>query len=548
VVPSTEDELRAAFAPLVSSSDSLARTAIIESAPRFLEPEIARFATEDSYGSPAIEALGRIATTSSRAHLRSLFRNSSVERRSAAVLTLARIGHRDDAEFLAAVLEDGVVDEQSRGYAALGLGRIGGVDAVAHLERALPAAPPQLRKRIAIALGNSRSAAAMPVLLGMLGNNPAWSQVCNALHTLTHRRWCDEWGGDPAAKRRKWLRQWHASASTSTLYGPDDCPVVSSIVSPLPPLDEEPRAPVGPPRITAVYPRRAAPNSLVEVTGLALGLHESRSVRVVFTQEQTVEQASILTRGSSIVRDRSGNLQYGAEYMTVVVPAALTTGRWQMVVEANGRRSAPVPVTITLPTVASIADISPRQPHPSQSVLIATATPPHRDDYVQLTDAQGTRWRLVESISTEGVGARLPDEVAEGEASVQVGRTVNGRELLSAPRKFVVTSSPLPLKETVVAGMTPAAPGEWTDFQTDSETDFEIERADRVEVEFRQGGVALTSVVTGGWPTRVQVPRGLIPGPALVRTRTWIDNDASDWSAPVRFRVLRRPASAARTP
>jgi len=210
IVPAPEDELKRAFAPLVSDADAAdpvrrneARAAIVESAPLFLDSLIARFAAEDPFGLPAIDALGRIATVESRSQLKTLFERSRDSRRSSIVLALARVGHGDDAEFLAGVLQDVAADDQSRRYAALGLGRIGGDQAVRSLERALLTAPLEIRSSVATSLGNTRSRMAVPLLIGMFGNNPARNDVCGGLKTLTHRAWCDGTADDPSAKRRQ---------------------------------------------------------------------------------------------------------------------------------------------------------------------------------------------------------------------------------------------------------------------------------------------------------------------------------------------------------
>ena len=231
IVASTERELKAALAPLVADADARdparrhhARAAIIESAPPFLDSLIARFAAEDQFDDSAIDALGRIATTRSRRHLRAAFGSSSDSLRSSIVLALARVGHRDDAELFATVLGDATADRASRQYAALGLGHIGGNRAVQRLDRALTAAPPELRSSIATALGNTRSRAAVPVLIGMYGNNPARNDVCGALRTLTHRAWCDGTADDPAAERRQWLRRWNEDGAKAPIFGADDCP------------------------------------------------------------------------------------------------------------------------------------------------------------------------------------------------------------------------------------------------------------------------------------------------------------------------------------
>lgn len=208
----------------VDAADSVqrhhARAAILESALPFLDSLIARFAAQVQFDRSAVEALGRIATTSSRGYLKTLLSSSADSRRSTIVLALARIGRRDDADLFATVLQDGTVDQTSRRYAALALGYIGGDQAVQYLERALPAAPSEIRPSIATALGNTRSRAAVPVLFG---NTPARNDVCGALRTLTHQAWCDGTADDPAAKRRQWLRRWNENGSTGcTVLGATD--------------------------------------------------------------------------------------------------------------------------------------------------------------------------------------------------------------------------------------------------------------------------------------------------------------------------------------
>jgi hypothetical protein len=232
VVAATERELRAVLAPLVSDADGrdparrhYAREAIIESAPSFLESLIARFAAENPNVTSAIDALGRIASSGSRMHLKELLRSSREARsRSSILLALARVGHRDDADFLAGVLEDDTLDETSWSHAALGVGRAGGGRAVQHLERALAAASPGQRPAIATALGNTRSRAAVPVLIGMFSHDASANDVCRGLITLTHRVWCVGSELDPADTQRQWLRWWQQNGATMRIFGSDRCP------------------------------------------------------------------------------------------------------------------------------------------------------------------------------------------------------------------------------------------------------------------------------------------------------------------------------------
>jgi hypothetical protein len=546
ILTAAERELRAAFAPLISNADGTdpvqrvyTRAAIVESAPPFLESLIARFASENQFDTSAIDALGRIASTGSRTHLKNLLRSREA-RRWSIVLALARIGHRDDADFLASLLQDETIDQTSRGYAALGLGHIGGGRVVRHLERALDTVPPEVRPSVATALGNTRSRAAVPILIGMYGNNPSLSEVCGALRTLTHRNWCGDAVDDPAATRRQWLRWWNGNGTKATIFGPENCPADPVVPEVAPPqITVERSAPTVPPRIQSVVPAVVASNSVLAVKGYALGLENHYSVRVLFVRDNLERTGRISSSGRMVDRDADSEYQY----MDVFVPTDLTPGPWQLVIDANGRRSAPVAVEIIEAAEPQLIGILPARVHPAQMVLLISKTPAQVDDLAELTDARGRQWRMATGVSSQGIGLLLPDEVADGEASIRVGRSVNGAERFSAPFRFLVTSGPLPLESSAVSLMTPVAPGQWTDLVKDADIEFEVRRVDRIEVQFQQGNVTEISRATGPDKVHVQVPRRLTPGQVSVRTRTWIEKTASEWSTAVTFTVPARPVA-----
>ena len=295
----------------------------------------------------------------------------------------------------------------------------------------------------------------------------------------------------------------------------------------------------GVPTMTSVRPLVAFPNSVVVLSGYALRLEDTSAVRVLFRQGDVERVARIGSTGRVISRAPND----GAQYMDIVVPEAITPGRWQIVVDIKGRRSAPVTIDITAGGPVVLTGVSPERPHPSQGVLLATRTPVQVSDQVEVIDGRGAQWRIATGVSSLGVSFTLPDDVAEGEATVRVGRTQDGVDRYSTPLKFVVTSGPLPLKPLAVALMTPVAPGQWTDLIRDHEIEFEIRRADRIDVEFRQGDVTISTQATGPDSLHVQVPAGLAPGSVSVRTRTWIEQTASEWSAPTDFRALERPVA-----
>jgi hypothetical protein len=172
---------------------------------------------------------------------------------------------------------------------------------VRHLERALDTVPAEVRPSVATALGNTRSRLAVPVLIGMFGNNPSRNDVCGALRTLTHRDWCDGTADDPAAKRRRWLRTWNENGSKTPIFGPAHCPVngVATAVVATPAITLSRPAPSSSPRLSNVVAIIAAPNSVVALSGYALGVDDSSSVQVLFSTHdpspRTLHQRKLLS-------------------------------------------------------------------------------------------------------------------------------------------------------------------------------------------------------------------------------------------------------------
>ena len=534
IARASQRELQAALAPLVAAADgpdalerSYAREALVETAPPFLEALLARFAAEDQFGTSAIDALGRIATPGSRSHLKTFARGGRTTRQSAAALALARIGHPADAQFLASVLEDGRAGDATRGYAALGLGSMGGDHAVRLLESALPTTAGGVRSKVATALGNTRSRAAVPLLIAMFGEDATDNAVCNALNTLTHHRWCDAMASESAVTRRRWRRAWRAKSRTAVVYGPNDCPATAPTPRGTPAGAARPRqALTRSPRIESQQPAVPLPNSILTLKGYALGVDDLRTVRYRFIRDAAEYPGRLIQGGSTYNSDA-----FDDQYVRVIVPSELAPGVWFIVVEAGDYRSVPWKVEIGEKLLPPLNSVSPSRVHPTQWVWVDATAAGHDDD-VRLVDARGRQWHLHASVDSLGFSVMLPDEVAEGEASLQLGRIENGAEVWSPPLTLDVTSAPLPLNPVAVALMTPVAPGQWTEFAWDEDSDFELKRADRVDVEFEQGDVKVASRAVGPTHGRVLVPARLKPGAVSVRTRTWIERTASGWSTP----------------
>ena len=238
----TEDELRGRYVPYVEQAKYAnlmtrtfreARAAIAEMAPPFLEKTILSFADQPETATLAAEGLGQIPTTASRADLVALF-DKSADLRLRGSLLRALAGIATDAEmpFLSGLLSgDGrALDDDLRRTAALGIGKVGGESAVKTLTSAFPGAGAGVRGTMVEALGNTRFAAAVPVLIGMYADETVRNDVCGALATLTHRSWCDGAAPTTADEQVRWWQWWGAHQSGLKLYGADQCAELQKLV------------------------------------------------------------------------------------------------------------------------------------------------------------------------------------------------------------------------------------------------------------------------------------------------------------------------------
>jgi hypothetical protein len=237
----TEDELRQRYVRYVNIAVSEsgmsvpsreAREAIAEMAPPFLEKTILEFANQPETAALAVEGLGQIPTPASREDLVRLYdKSADLTLRAAIVEKLAGIATLAELPFFASLLpgRSSKLDDRIRVPAVLGIGRLGGEDAVKALQSA-PASPnPEVRQTVALALGNTRSPAAVPILIEMYSDEPVRNDVCGALATLTHYQWCDG-GGSVTETQAKWKEWWGSHASRLRLYGIDECAALATLL------------------------------------------------------------------------------------------------------------------------------------------------------------------------------------------------------------------------------------------------------------------------------------------------------------------------------
>ena len=296
-------------------------------------------------------------------------------------------------------------------------------------------------------------------------------------------------------------------------------------------------------RSITVKPAAAAPGSIVQVFGVWLRFepHE-RSAKILFTQGRIELDAEITASGVQVDDRIPGGLQYNE----VVVPRATTAGTWTIVIDNNGRRSLPATFTVTggrtsggavpsTPDGAVLARVQEPRAHPSQLVTVFTSSPPRIDDQLVFTDGRGRQWRPNANFSSNSLYFDVPEEAGDGDATLRIARTEGGVERLLAPLAFFVTSGPLPLSDRALEGLLPVAPGQWTRIW--SEHEVELGRSDRVEIEFRQAAAVFVEPVPAASDARVRVPPGLTPGSVMLRSRTWIGQQASTWSAATPYTV-----------
>jgi hypothetical protein len=236
----TLEELQRAYIPYIHDAEGLgtgmiemrrAREAIAEMAPEFLEKTIVGFATSPIQKTPdlTVSGLAQVDTPESRADLIELYdKSTDLNLRSQIVAAVAEIGTTKEVPFLATLLPGRSTksDDEIRQWAARGLGRIGGDDAVRALKAGLSSPNPYLRSTVAEALGSTRSRAAVPLLIHTYSdkNGGTKNEVCSALTELTHRDWCDGSGDDVAVQQSRWLRWWKANGTRLAMYGSDQCP------------------------------------------------------------------------------------------------------------------------------------------------------------------------------------------------------------------------------------------------------------------------------------------------------------------------------------
>lgn len=139
---------------------------------------------------------------------------------------------------------------------------------------------------------------------------------------------------------------------------------------------------------------------------------------------------------------------------------------------------------------------------------------------------------------------RVPPNLPEGEARLQLIELRSGGGLRSNTLSFWITRGPTPV-EIAAGWLMPVAPGQWVDLPVVS--DHPLKSAERVEVTFQQAGRLYTVAVDDPQKSRwlhVRVPQTLSPDQVELRTRTLVGDQVSAWSKPVTYQLLAKPVAS----
>ncbi len=227
------------------------------------------------------------------------------------------------------------------------------------------------------------------------------------------------------------------------------------------------------------------------------------------------------------------------QVLIVDLPAETPIGGWQLVVQTPAGRSRPVPLVVGEWRPPVLRAITPLTVAAGQHVRLTGADFPQAVTIDLLDDDGLPLETVVSSSEPDAVTYPVPRYATPGRRWLRVRVSRSGADVVT--RSLPVTISAVPPAPTIALDlMAPAAPGQWTDFMLDSNT--QALNGDRFDVEFRQGAHVEVTAPTGSSHLRIQVPETLIPGQAALRARVWKFGLSSEWSEPVDFGVLAVPA------
>jgi hypothetical protein len=278
-------------------------------------------------------------------------------------------------------------------------------------------------------------------------------------------------------------------------------------------------------------PKSGSINSIIELRGYRLYPGDITKTKAFFIQNG-VEIPARTGGGSGVTNDEHN----GAQTFEVIVPEEVVPGPSQLVIQVNGHRSIPVPVTITEWKLPVIRRVTPTSGAPGTFIDIE-CDGFHIYDEIEITDADGHPVRFESGGSSLGTGFGIPKDAPEGVLTVRIGNRKYGKGQYTEPFTVMVTNAPLPL-ELIMAYTKPVAPGQWIDLQTSREP---LKKSELTEVLFKQAGRTIVVAAPKPFRPHVEVPSALTPGEVQLQARTWRKGRPSEWSEPVVVQLADKP-------
>lgn len=290
------------------------------------------------------------------------------------------------------------------------------------------------------------------------------------------------------------------------------------------------------PVIQAIAPMSVCQGCVMEIVGFRLADKDTNGTRLLLLRDQHTIAVAVRSFSRSLDEPLAGRL----ETLTFGVPSNAMSGPWQLIVERDGRRSAPATVHVVDWMPPSLDALSPGEGAPGQNVsLTGTNLPPQLS--IDLFDQSGRRLsRIDTAASPQEAGFAIPVGIPEGNLLVRISGYRDGVEFHSQTLPLKVNA--VPNVSIDVNMMAPVAPGQWTMLVMDGMS--QQVAAERLDVEFRQGQAVTVSNHNWDQNIRIRVPPTLAPGPVSLRARVWRAGRWSPWSPTAEFDLLTSPAEA----
>jgi hypothetical protein len=225
------------------------------------------------------------------------------------------------------------------------------------------------------------------------------------------------------------------------------CLRIYSIVFSVLALSQENPRPPDSPNIIRITPAAAAPQTGIKLEGYRLGANLEKGVRVLFVQG-TAEYGVATRVGSYEGSYETANLKQGLQELGVRVPEELQPGPSQVIVEVEGRRSAPFTIQINVPATAPVlTDLRPHFPRTGEIISIEGTGLSESDEF-ELTDALGQAHHFDQSLGTSnvnGLAFTVPKDLPAGEATLRVIEHRSGTNQVSNSMSFEIVNGPTTL-------------------------------------------------------------------------------------------------------